>query len=149
MAQRLKVETRRLEYPRDLCDPKDWLNFVQLDPFCRACKRLELLDDDIRAIEISIMLDPEQSPVIPGTGGLRKLRFSAENSNQGKRGAFRVCYVYFKEHGLVTLVLVYGKSQKDNLSASDKKLIKALIGEIEEYLSGRRLKRNPAERSPA
>lgn len=132
------VETHTLTYPKDLADPKRWLNFVQLDPFPPAWKGLELDDEDLRALEIAIMLDPERPPVVLGTGGLRKIRFAPKSWAIGKRGAARVCYVYFRQVGLVALVFAYGKGEKDNLTAEEKRAIKKLIREIETYLEGRR-----------
>ena len=73
------------------------------------------------------MVDPKTAPVIEGTGGLRKLRFRPPGAHRGKSGSHRVCYVYFEEFGIVFLVTVYDKKQKDNLSAAAKKIIRQLI----------------------
>ncbi len=135
MPSKPKVETRTLVYPRGLLDPKGWLNFVQLDPFARAWKRLGLDDDDLRALEIAIMANPTDAPVIRGTGGLRKLRFSPGDWQVGKSGAMRVCYAYFREFGLVALVAAYGKGRKDNLTDQEGNVIRELLREIEEYLA--------------
>ena len=135
MSSKRLVETRKLTYPKDLCDPKDWLNFVQLDAFPRAWKRLGFGDLELRALEIMIMMDPTRSPVIAGTGGLRKIRFARADEDTGKRGGARICYTHFPDHGLVTLFTAYGKNQTDDLTTDQKKKIKKLIKEIEEYLS--------------
>lgn len=132
------VENRTLAYHKDLADPKQWLNFVQLDTFTPAWKAMGLNDDDLRALELFIMINPEGDPVIPGTGGLRKMRFAPESWRSGRRGAARVCYVVFKEFGLVALVYAYAKSKKDNLTAKEKRVIRELISEIREYLDGKR-----------
>lgn len=81
-----------------------------------------------------ILTDPEGAPVVAGTGGLRKLRFAPASWAVGKRGALRVCYVYFRRHGLVALVLAYEKKSQENLSSLEKRQIKGLIAEIEGYL---------------
>lgn len=138
MATGPSVETRTLVYPRDLCDPKDWLNFVQLDPFENAWKRIGLGDEDLRALEIIIMVDPKRWPLIRGTGGVRKLRFSPGSWNQGSSGALRVCYAYFESFGLVALIHAYTKTQKDDLTPTERKVIKKLIEEVEGYLASRR-----------
>lgn len=132
------VETHRLSYPRDLADPKRWLKFVLLDPFPPAWKKMGLDDEDQRALEIAIMIDPERPPVVSGTGGLRKLRFAPKSWAIGKRGAARVCYVYFRRFGLVCLLTAYEKGVQDNLTPGQKKEIKSLIQEIETYLEGSR-----------
>ncbi len=117
------------------CAPVDWLRFVQLDPFPKKWERLGLnYDDDLSALEILIMTlgdDPRFAPVVPGTSGLRKLRSAPPGHQGGKRGALRVCYGYFKEHGIVVLITVYGKGEKDDLTADDKKVISAVLRRIQ------------------
>ena len=41
-------------------------------------------DGDYRALQSSLLLRPEQGPVIPGSGGLRKVRWGSQG--KGKRG---------------------------------------------------------------
>ena len=48
---------------------------------------------DVRkAMESAIAADPAAAPVIPGTGGIRKLRWAG--SGRGKRGGIRTIYFY-------------------------------------------------------
>jgi hypothetical protein len=107
--------------------PEDLLNFIETRVFTREWKNLGLNDDDLFALQIALMGNPKGSPVIAGTGGLRKLRFSPPEWQRGKRGALRVCYVYFEEYGIVLLVVVYAKGEKDSLSAGEKGVIKQMI----------------------
>ena len=53
----------------------------------REAKRL-LADVEIETMEASIAADPEAHPVVPGTGGVRKARWSRHG--RGKRGGVRV-----------------------------------------------------------
>lgn len=69
------------------------------------------------------MRGPRSAPLIRGTGGLRKLRFSRRREQIGKRGGARVCYAYFEKHRTVLLVMAYGKDEKDDLSATEKRAI--------------------------
>ena len=78
-------------------DPEDLLHFVELDEFIDDWKSLGLDDEaDLFSLQMAIMADPRGSPVIEGTGGLRKLRFTSPNSQKGKRGGVRVCYAFWK-----------------------------------------------------
>jgi hypothetical protein len=43
-----------------------------------------LSDEDYSALQQALMLDPDAGPVIPGSGGVRKLRWAAPG--RGKRG---------------------------------------------------------------
>lgn len=84
------------------------------------------------------MRRPFVGQVIPGTGGLRKIRFGRAGDRVGKRGGLRVCYVLFPEHGIALLVTAYGKNQKDDLSAAEKKQIAGYINRTKAVLDRRK-----------
>lgn len=73
------------------------------------------------------MSDPEGPPVVSGTGGLRKIRFAATDTDKGKSGGIRVCYAYFLEYHIVLMLMAYPKNRKDNLSAKEKAGIKKYL----------------------
>ncbi|UUO06942.1 hypothetical protein M4951_01200 [Blastopirellula sp. J2-11] len=130
-----------VHYPVHCFNPEDLLHFVELDEFEQEWKELGLdVESDLFAVQMVIMSDPKKAPVVPGTGGLRKFRFAPERWNTGKRGAARVCYVYFEEHWTVLLVTVYGKNEKDNLTDEEKKGIQMYIKKIGKILSERSFK---------
>jgi hypothetical protein len=60
-----------------------------------------------------ISLHPLAGEVIPGSGGLRKLRWGRPGI--GKRGGARVIYFARLRSGEVVLLLVYAKAKFDNL----------------------------------
>jgi hypothetical protein len=124
-----------LVYPKHALSPEDLLNFIETKVFARAWKDLGLSDDDLFVLQIAMMGDPKGPPVIPGTGGLRKLRFSPPEWRRGKRGALRVCYVYFEEYAIILLVIAYAKGEKDALSAREKRTIRDLIEQQEKELA--------------
>jgi hypothetical protein len=70
--------------------------FVELPAFERH--RAEYLDDDaFEQLQRLLLLNPEAGALIPGTGGLRKLRFADE-----RRGKARVAaYASFITGGMV------------------------------------------------
>jgi hypothetical protein len=127
--------TATFVYPRHELAPEEFLHFVETDEFGDDWKRLGLsVETDLWALQTLIMSAPEASPVIKGTGGLRKIRFAPEGWNCGKSGAVRVCYAYFKEHWTVLLVMAYGKGRKETLSAAEKAGIKEYLSIIQNYL---------------
>lgn len=103
------------------------LQFVHMDDFANDWEELQLDDDDLRYLELAIMARPAGAPVVPGTGGLRKLRFAPRKWKRGKRGALRVCYGFFRESRHVVLVTAYSKSQVDDLSPKGKRRIRMLL----------------------
>lgn len=131
------VQEWDLGHPPSL-NPEDLLNFVYLDEFAADWKALHPKDEEevsLWALEICIMSNPDGPPVVSGTGGLRKLRFGAEK--QGKRGGDRICYAYFPDHGIVLMVMAYGKNRKDTLSASEIQGIKKFLNHTRKWLDDR------------
>ena len=66
--------------------------------------------------------------MIPGTGGIRKLRWSG--SGRGKRGSIRTIYFYHAGPGAVYLLTVYAKSDREDLTPGDKKAWSKLVARI-------------------
>jgi hypothetical protein len=58
---------------------------------------------------------PEAGNVVPGSGGVRKLRWSL--AGRGKRGGLRVIYYFKKQEDEIWMLTIYGKSQLDNIPA--------------------------------
>ena len=83
----------------------------------------QVWDDAERRDFISwIAVNTDAGDVIPGSGGLRKVRWS--RAGMGKRGGVRVIYFTRNERGEVVLLLVYAKAKFDNISADVLKAIK-------------------------
>ena len=74
------------------------------------------LDDEREAFIAWLAADPLVGDVIPGTGGVRKVRWRRQGS--GKRGGVRVIYYNTLDGGEVWLLIVYSKSKFDNLPTS-------------------------------
>jgi hypothetical protein len=110
------------------------LSFIQLTPFRVNWKRLGMDDEDLQALELEIMEDPAHSPMMSGTGGLRKIRFSSRRSSRGKSGGVRVCFAYFQQFALVYLFAVFPKNEKANLDADEKRDYRAALKHLERNL---------------
>jgi hypothetical protein len=118
-----------LRYPGRLLKPEDLLSFIESKVFGKAWRRCNLTDDDLLELQLIIMAHPRSFPVVEGSGGLRKLRFSPTGSAHGKSGSHRACYVYYEEFGIVLLLTAYPKNKKDDLSADALKAIRRMIEE--------------------
>ena len=123
--------------PEHVIRPEDILNFIELDWFVDSWDDLGLTDHDLNALQVLIMCNPKGGEVMKGTSGLRKLRFSPEGWKTGKRGALRVCYVYFEKYGIILLCLVFRKSEFGNISDAGKRAVKSAIRRIERQLEKR------------
>jgi hypothetical protein len=113
------------------------LGFGYLRVFTADWKRLGLDDDDLRALELAVMENPSAGRIIPGAGGLRKIRFAPPGWNRGKSGAVRVCYVYFALHETAFMLAAFAKNEQENITPADKAAYRALIRGIEAGLAGR------------
>jgi len=127
MAEKPKRVEATLKYPSHLFEPEDLLSFIESPAFARAWKSCDLTDVDLFELQVGIMAHPKASPVIEGTGGVRKMRFSPTGSHHGKSGSHRAMYVYFEEYSIVLLVTAYPKNKKDSISAAGKKLMRKMI----------------------
>jgi mRNA-degrading endonuclease RelE of RelBE toxin-antitoxin system len=59
--------------------------------------------------------NPEAGDVVPGSGGVRKVRWSRDG--QGKRGGVRVIYYNQLDASLIWLLTIDAKSRQDNAPA--------------------------------
>jgi hypothetical protein len=64
---------------------------------------------------------------MPGCGVLRKIRVADSSRGKGKRGGIRVIYLHIEELDPIHLVTLYGKNEKDDLTADDKTSYKLLV----------------------
>jgi len=88
----------------------------------------DLLDhESYRLLQLRLVADPEAGQLIPGTGGLRKIRW--QGSGRGKRGGVRVIYYWATRDAVVLLLLMYGKNEQDDLTPAQKKVLAALVRE--------------------
>lgn len=85
------------------------------------------MDDEVRGDFINfIAKNPTAGEVIVGTGGARKIRWQSD-AHSGKRGGARVIYYYHDEEMSIYLFTVYKKSQRENITAEEKKILYKVI----------------------
>jgi hypothetical protein len=83
--------------------------------------------EDYRALQLHLVGRPDAGVVIPGSGGLRKLRWAT--TGRGKRGGARVIYYWYVEASRIYLLLLYAKNEQDDLSPEQKRTLKRLVAE--------------------
>lgn len=85
-----------------------------------------LLSGDDRANLITTLAtDPTAGVLVPGLGGIRKLRFAP--AGRGKSGAFRVIYYLATEDQPILALLIYGKNEQDNITPQQRDALLAII----------------------
>jgi hypothetical protein len=70
---------------------------------------------------------PDAGDVVPGSGGIRKVRWSRAGS--GKSGGVRVIYFMRTGQGEVVLLTLYAKAKTDNLTGAKLKEIRRALEE--------------------
>lgn len=103
--------------------------FVETRVFSARVK-LRLTDEGLRQLQNDLMVDPQAGDVMPGCGGLRKIRAADVSRGKGKRGGVRIIYLHIPEAERIDLISIYGKDEKDDLSAAEKKILKTLVDEL-------------------
>lgn len=89
-----------------------------------------LLDDEaMRQVELALLQDPRRGDVVAGTGGVRKLR--AALPGRGKRGGARIIYLAVFVRSRVYFLLAYAKSRRLDLTAAEKRELRALARTLE------------------
>lgn len=84
--------------------------------------------EERKAMEEAIAADPMVAPIIPGTGGIRKIRWAG--SGRGKRGGIRTIYFYSHGPGSIYMLTAYAKAAQEELSPEDKKAWSRLVAAI-------------------
>jgi len=88
-----------------------------------------LLSRDERADLIAALAgNPLAGDVMPGLGGVRKLRFAPKG--RGKSGAFRVIYYLLTKDQPILALLIYGKNEQADLSPAQRKIVADLAAEM-------------------
>lgn len=73
-------------------------------------------DSELMEFKLWLAANPLAGDVIPGAGGLRKVRWT--RPGMGKRGGARVVYFNQLAVGVIALLMVYTKTKFDDLPAA-------------------------------
>ena len=92
-----------------------------------------LPDQLYAALQQELMQNPEKGAPMPGCGGLRKIRILDPQRGKRKRGGARVIYLYVSEAKRFFMLDIYGKDEKDDLTASEKKVLSKLVTELKAH----------------
>jgi len=113
-----------------------WRKFVESRGFSEDRARLERDGElglrDVVSLEQSILANPEVGDLVPGTGGLRKVRLAQREVGRGKRGGCRVYYLDLARIGVTHLVAIFGKREKSDLTRQERKAVGELVQKLKQ-----------------
>jgi hypothetical protein len=89
-------------------------SFIETKLFTRLVEEY-LTDDEYAELQWFLAGTPESGSVIPGTGGVRKLRWRA--AGRGKRGGYRVIYYLKRLDGVIWMLTMYPKNVIEDIPA--------------------------------
>lgn len=95
------------------------------DPDFEKRRRGLLNDDELFELMKWLAINPGAGKVIPGSGGLRKMRWAAKS--RGKRGGARVIYFWWVANDRILLLDIYAKSDQEDLSADQIRKLKRKV----------------------
>ncbi len=102
------------------------MRFIETAVFTRAV--VELVDDEsYRALQLALCLRPALGPVIPGSGGLRKRRWSRKGA--GKRGGVRVIYFWHEASETFCMRFAHRTNDQENLTVQPLRVLARLVRE--------------------
>lgn len=100
---------------------------VELSSFSK--KAAKILDkEEIGALRAYLLQHPDKGDVIPGTGGIRKLRWAA--TGKGKRGGARVIYFYHVVGTTIYLMACYAKNEQADIRPEVKKQMANFVAQV-------------------
>lgn len=100
---------------------------VETPVFQRRAEKL-LSPEERRGLIDFLAWNPDAGQEIPGTGGVRKLRYAAKG--KGTRGGARVIYFVMDEASPIYALLIYGKDEQADLSPEQRRQIKTLAQQL-------------------
>ena len=101
--------------------------FIETPVFTRQILKL-LPDDEYRELQQALIFNPGAGDIIQNSGGLRKVRW--RTATGGKRGGIRVIYYWYVGGDEIYMLLAYGKSEKDDLSAKELNTLRGFVQEV-------------------
>ena len=95
--------------------------------FVRQAGTLWTDDERLEFVDF-IARNPEIGDLIPGSGGVRKVRWSRRGS--GSRGGVRIIYFYHDPAMPLYLLMIHAKAQRDDLSLDARRTVQSLVARL-------------------
>jgi hypothetical protein len=102
---------------------------VETPSYLAVADRLFSPDERMAIVE-RLASDPRCGVVIPGSGGIRKVRFGF--GARGKSGGARIIYLFSGEGLPVFVLAAFAKNEKANLSPAERNVLAKMVTDMVE-----------------
>jgi hypothetical protein len=122
----------RISDPLDKCTALPYIcahmEFIEAPAFTKYVYDY-LSDEEYAGLQNHLLLYPESGDKVPGSGGVRKLRWEIPSQGKGKSGGARIIYFYQISSAEIWLLTIYGKNVRVNIPAH---LLRRIAKEFED-----------------
>ena len=101
--------------------------FFETSAFTRRIVEI-MEDEEYRLLQLALMKKPEAGAIVPGAGGMRKIRWGIPG--RGKRGGARVVYYWHAGDEQFFMLLAYTKNERDDMTPDQMKALKRQVREV-------------------
>lgn len=99
---------------------------IETSVFTKQVQAL-LSDEEYQQLQAALVKRPEAGAIIPGGGGLRKIRWSM--LGRGKQGSTRVVYYWAVTQEQLLMLFIYAKNVQDDLTPAQAKALRQVVEE--------------------
>ncbi|MHB8192958.1 MAG: hypothetical protein ACYDGL_06750 [Bellilinea sp.] len=99
---------------------------IETSIFTRQVQSL-LTDDEYGLLQMALTNRPDLGPIIRGSGGLRKVRWSLPG--RGKLSGVRTIYYWAVGTDQILMLLMYAKNENNDLTPDQLKVLRKIIKE--------------------
>jgi hypothetical protein len=100
---------------------------VETPPYLADAERIFTETERVAVVD-QIATEPKGGVVIPGTGGVRKLRFGF--GGRGKRGGARIVYLFGGGDVPVFLLAAFAKNEKADLTMAERSALSKQVSKM-------------------
>ncbi|MBI4962593.1 MAG: type II toxin-antitoxin system RelE/ParE family toxin [Desulfomonile tiedjei] len=98
--------------------------FIEVPVFTEDARK-NLREDELRAIQYVLTVNPKAGTLIPGCKGLWKLRWGAKG--RGKTGGIRIIYYWAAKHDQILFLYLFPKNETEDLTTKQYKILREYV----------------------
>jgi hypothetical protein len=106
------------------------MRIVRTKRYIKDLKRIGASAAEISLLEGTVASDPMSGTVIPGLGGVRKMRFRLRG--RGKRGGGRAIYFLMVSDDVAVMLFAFAKGDMEDITEEQRRAALAIMKEIKD-----------------